>query len=95
VPLPTPGTRHQGAQLLSSAPPGPPYLTNTPSWAMEGPCPCLPPCPYHYGTWVPSSAPGGSSFLQTASIPSFPPSPTPPPMCFALLHYVTALTDGH
>jgi len=36
LPLPTPGKRHHGAQLLSSAPPGPPYLTNTPPWDPAG-----------------------------------------------------------
>jgi len=36
-----------------------------------------------HGTWVPFSAPSGSSF----------PPPAPPQMCLALPYYVPALTD--
>jgi len=56
---------------------------------MEGPCPCPSPRTTLHGTWVPSSAPGSSSLLPSPS--SHP--PPPPPVCFALPHYVPALTD--
>jgi len=39
VPLPTPGTHQHGARVPYFAP-GLSYLSNTPPWAMEGPCPC-------------------------------------------------------
>jgi len=81
VPLPPPGTHHHGARVPSFAPRGPHIeRTNTPPWAMEGPCPSRAmdaPCPCPW-TWVPSSAPGGSSLLPSP-FDSFPFSPSLPP----------------
>jgi len=74
VPLPTHDTTGHGCR------PSPRmtlvYLTNTPPWAMEGPCPCPPVRTFLHGPWVPSSAPGGSPLLP--SPPPFPPSLPPP-----------------